>query len=284
MDHRTCTHAGCDRKHAARGLCNYHYVQARRINDPTYGRGTGRYTKRCEVCGDTYTTTRWEGRVCNAPRRCREFIDPRIKKASRVPWRQCDGSGCCRWIVSRNGRRFCGPDCYPSERVDHGPRLCGCCMQMFIPIRSSQRYCTPRCSARIHRANRKAAEKGAPGTLTPTEWGKALVRYQRTCAYCRQRTELQVEHVVPLCRNGTNDAANIVPSCAPCNNEKGTLTTAEWLASNRPRVAEGLVRDRHDGLWPTGRAVRGRVTADPCPPRQIDPGGAKVADLSGATA
>lgn len=37
------------------------------------------------------------------------------------------------------------------------------------------------------------------------------------CHYCGARDDLQIDHVVPLAKGGTNDPANLVPACMDCN-------------------------------------------------------------------
>jgi hypothetical protein len=53
-------------------------------------------------------------------------------------------------------------------------------------------------------------------------WGHA-------CAYCAASdVGLEVEHVIPWSRGGSNDITNLVPACKPCNRRKGTRTAAEF--------------------------------------------------------
>lgn len=52
-----------------------------------------------------------------------------------------------------------------------------------------------------------------------------------TCSYCLRkidRTEMEVDHVHPLSRGGTNDPTNLVAACGPCNRGKGNLTVDEF--------------------------------------------------------
>lgn len=51
------------------------------------------------------------------------------------------------------------------------------------------------------------------------------------CHYCGdRRAGLQVEHVVPLSRGGTNARSNLVAACVSCNNQKRALLLHEWIA------------------------------------------------------
>jgi len=38
-----------------------------------------------------------------------------------------------------------------------------------------------------------------------------------------------IDHLVPLSRGGSNHNDNLVPSCKPCNREKGTQTYTEYV-------------------------------------------------------
>jgi 5-methylcytosine-specific restriction endonuclease McrA len=74
-----------------------------------------------------------------------------------------------------------------------------------------------------------------PG-LTPAKWAAMLERAEKRCHYCGEQFEvfeLEREHMTPLARGGRNHPDNIVPSCAPCNRRKGTMTAEEFLAKSR---------------------------------------------------
>lgn len=56
-----------------------------------------------------------------------------------------------------------------------------------------------------------------------------LEKWARTCAYCGATgVPLQVEHIVPTARGGSNRVSNLAIACAPCNLAKGTQTAAEF--------------------------------------------------------
>jgi 5-methylcytosine-specific restriction endonuclease McrA len=56
-----------------------------------------------------------------------------------------------------------------------------------------------------------------------------LEKWQRTCAYCGAKdSALQVEHIVPQGRGGSNRVDNLTLACAPCNQRKGNKTAAEF--------------------------------------------------------
>jgi len=56
-----------------------------------------------------------------------------------------------------------------------------------------------------------------------------LEKWQRTCAYCgAQDTALQVEHIVPPGRGGSDRVDNLTLACEPCNQRKGNKTAGEF--------------------------------------------------------
>jgi 5-methylcytosine-specific restriction enzyme A len=51
------------------------------------------------------------------------------------------------------------------------------------------------------------------------------------CYYCNKevgRTNLTMDHIVPLSRGGKTRKGNIVPACKDCNNKKKYLLPIEW--------------------------------------------------------
>jgi hypothetical protein len=56
-----------------------------------------------------------------------------------------------------------------------------------------------------------------------------LAKWQRQCAYCHTSgVPLQVEHLIPTSRGGSDRASNLVIACEPCNKRKGTRTAEEF--------------------------------------------------------
>lgn len=81
-----------------------------------------------------------------------------------------------------------------------------------------------------------------------------LFKFGHTCAYCDGLSKdplLEVEHMTPRSRGGTNRVSNLVIACDTCNDAKGKRTPEEWAADlarsqkeiDRTRIANcGKVR------------------------------------------
>jgi len=56
-----------------------------------------------------------------------------------------------------------------------------------------------------------------------------LEKFGRKCVYCgRENIPLQIEHIVPKARGGTNRVSNLTLACEPCNKKKGERTAEEF--------------------------------------------------------
>jgi 5-methylcytosine-specific restriction endonuclease McrA len=68
------------------------------------------------------------------------------------------------------------------------------------------------------------------GTLAGYEVREYLLeKWQRRCAYCGAKdVPLQVEHIVPRARGGSNRVSNLTLACESCNQKKGSQTAAEF--------------------------------------------------------
>ena len=86
------------------------------------------------------------------------------------------------------------------------------------------------------------------GTLSGYQVREYLLdTWQRTCAYCGAKdTPLQVEHIVPAGRGGSDRVDNLTLACAPCNQRKGSKTAGGvWLPP-----ASGTGSPPHAGCGP----------------------------------
>ncbi len=71
-----------------------------------------------------------------------------------------------------------------------------------------------------------------------------LEKWQRTCAYCGATgVPLQVEHLVPRSRRGSDRVSNLTLACEPCNQRKGSQTAAEYGFLQLMALAQRPLRD-----------------------------------------
>ena len=69
------------------------------------------------------------------------------------------------------------------------------------------------------------------GTLAGYTIREALLEHWgRECAYCNAReTPLQIEHILPRAKGGSNRFNNLTLACQPCNQAKGNRAIADFL-------------------------------------------------------
>lgn len=66
-----------------------------------------------------------------------------------------------------------------------------------------------------------------------------LEKFNRTCVYCKkQNLPLEIEHLTPKSKGGTNRVKNLVISCHKCNQRKGNRTVEEFGFSEVRTQAE----------------------------------------------
>lgn len=68
-----------------------------------------------------------------------------------------------------------------------------------------------------------------------------LEKWGRCCAYCDAKNiPLQIEHIVPKARGGSNRVSNLTLACVRCNTKKGAQDIREVLARDPKRLAKIL--------------------------------------------
>ena len=64
------------------------------------------------------------------------------------------------------------------------------------------------------------------------------VRWDTKCAYCEaEKVPLNVDHLQPKSRGGSNRISNLALACYPCNIAKANYTIQEFLANDLSRLA-----------------------------------------------
>jgi 5-methylcytosine-specific restriction endonuclease McrA len=67
-----------------------------------------------------------------------------------------------------------------------------------------------------------------------------LEKFNRTCVYCgAKNVPLQVEHIIPKAKSGSNRISNLTLACDACNKAKGTLSLEEFL-SGKPALLKKI--------------------------------------------
>jgi 5-methylcytosine-specific restriction endonuclease McrA len=83
-----------------------------------------------------------------------------------------------------------------------------------------------------------------------------LEKWGRKCAYCdTMGVPLEVEHIIPRSRGGSNRASNLTLSCRECNQEKGNRTAEEFgypkiqAAARQPLQDAAAINTTRWELW-----------------------------------
>ncbi|QST02541.1 HNH endonuclease (plasmid) [Pontibacillus sp. ALD_SL1] len=66
-----------------------------------------------------------------------------------------------------------------------------------------------------------------------------LEKWGRKCAYCHEEdVPLEVEHIEPRSKGGSDRVSNLTLACRPCNEEKGSLFLSEWLEASKKKKSK----------------------------------------------
>lgn len=65
-----------------------------------------------------------------------------------------------------------------------------------------------------------------------------LEKWNRTCAYCgAENVPLEIDHIHPRSRGGSDRVSNLTLACVPCNQKKGNRDVEDFLAQDPERLA-----------------------------------------------
>lgn len=81
------------------------------------------------------------------------------------------------------------------------------------------------------------------------------------CAYCGEKLDMkdmQIDHIVPLCRGGKDELENMLPACRSCNHYKRT-SSIEGFREMIEKIPDKLERDSY--IYRIGRRY-GNVTSN----------------------
>lgn len=99
------------------------------------------------------------------------------------------------------------------------------------------------------------------GTLFGYELREYLLeKWGRKCAYCGGKdVPLEVEHLIPGSRGGTDRVSNLALACVPCNQKKGNQTAAEFGFPQLMDQAKAPLKDAtavNATRWEIGRRLK----------------------------
>lgn len=238
---RTCEVKDCSRPYAAKGMCYSHYGAWHRAE---FGREDVRYEVTCIVCGATHMATRPTGKYCSTSCKGQHYSET-MRRKTKLP------ADHPVMVLIAEARKPKPRKPKLSSYEWRTARECPGCACLFTPLYTPNAItCSRRCSRRVHRWRRKAAERNATGTFTWSEFMRIARRFDYTCAYCGERDgQLESDHVVPLSRGGSNSTTNLLPSCRSCNADKSANLLHEWAESRErrdlpPRITSWSSEDR----------------------------------------
>lgn len=79
-------------------------------------------------------------------------------------------------------------------------------------------------SSLLRRQRQRAEQYGDTSRFTGVEWTALLEKYKYRCLRCgRYGQQLTVDHIIPLCKGGTNTIDNVQPLCVTCNVKKQSM-------------------------------------------------------------
>jgi len=80
------------------------------------------------------------------------------------------------------------------------------------------------------------------GELTGYEVREYLLeKWSRTCAYCGKKDiPLEIEHIIPKSKGGSNRVSNLTLACTECNQKKGNKPVEQFL-SKKPDILKKII-------------------------------------------
>ncbi len=160
---------------------------------------------------------------------------------------------------ARHGSRYCEPCAGERSFVDNGYRNTRLAPSLqhrvdsTMSVVSRLRRWTPVTAIHLELVCFDMAKLEKPeiagveyqqGTLAGYEVREYLLeKWHRKCAYCGANdVPLQVEHIQPKSRGGTNRISNLTLACRSCNNAKDNLSIKVFLAKDPKRLAKILAQ------------------------------------------
>lgn len=87
---------------------------------------------------------------------------------------------------------------------------------------------------------RTRMHEGSTAEVTPKDIQKLINRHDGCCVYCGIKPTnepMQIDHVVPISKGGSNTIGNLLPACRSCNSSKRDKFLFQWLTIRRLALA-----------------------------------------------
>lgn len=82
---------------------------------------------------------------------------------------------------------------------------------------------------RAARHRRRAKIRSNPDNDLTSDEIKLLMANYDFCIYCNEKSDLSIDHIIPIARGGANTLSNLVVACGSCNSRKRTKDAEEFL-------------------------------------------------------
>lgn len=178
----------------------------------------------CRFCGTQLTDRR--GKVCFAPD-CRTKYGREIYFRTRgldVPSPKC--LFCGRELSNASAKICNDVACRRAHAREYEKRrvaaLTGPALAKFKLAKANDAH---------RRRLAKATDDSRP--VSGRDWRRLVMRYEGRCAYCGERGDLTMDHVIPLSRGGRHAIGNVLPACWSCNCSKRQRLLVEWRQKGR---------------------------------------------------
>jgi len=75
------------------------------------------------------------------------------------------------------------------------------------------------------------------------KWRQSIKeKWNYECAYCGEKDNLTLDHIVPRSKGGSDRVTNVICSCKECNNDKGHQIWSHWFLAQDFFSTERLSR------------------------------------------
>lgn len=209
-----CSVEGCELLVHCKGLCQAHYVRAKKTGSPhTGGPIRGHLPDGMSWCAHCEALKPRDEFQSNAsrPNGLNSYCKQCVSQLRSTKYRDMIRAQQRAWR-DRNPERMA--EFYRSYARRHPERIRAKIARARVLY--PERY---RQYARTGDNNRRAREKNAAGSATNAQIEARWDYYGRKCWMCGADA-VATDHVKPLSKGGSNWPSNLRPACEPCNNRK----------------------------------------------------------------